>query len=268
MNVDIYIREKNGSREIRIPLLPEVITAKRGEAEFITYDIMNKGTVSIPSGVGLAGFSWESEFPGEGRTSDSMQRGTWKPPSTYDQLLEMWKNNGTQLNLMVTGYPINEDVYVQEYSGEASGGFGDFAYSLAFIEARDISITKTTVKKTSSSATTKRTSTKTTSYTIKSGDTLWGIAKQFLGSGTKWETIYNANKEIIEQTAKKYGKSSSNHGWWIYPGVTLTIPQDGTVSTSAASTTTTTTTTTTTSSTSAKAKKEQLNPVYRQWQKD
>lgn len=223
MNVDIYIRERNGSREIRIPLLPEVINVSRGEAEMISYSIMNKGEVVIPSGVGLAGFSWESEFPGANRTDKSMQRGVWKSPSTYDKLLESWKNNGTPLTLMVTGYPINSDVYVKEYTAKISGGLGDIAYSLEFIEARDITIKKTAVK--SAAKSTKRTAAKTTKYTIKKGDTLWGISKRFLGYGSKWETIYDANKEIIEKTAKKYGKSSSNHGWWIFPGVTLTIPQ-------------------------------------------
>lgn len=61
-------------------------------------------------------------------------------------------------------------------------------------------------------------------YTIKSGDTLWGISKQFYGDGAKWKTIYNANQSIIESTAKKYGRQSSSNGSWIYPGTKLTIP--------------------------------------------
>ncbi|MBR3997988.1 MAG: LysM peptidoglycan-binding domain-containing protein [Clostridia bacterium] len=225
MNVDIYIRERNGSREIRIPLLPETIIVSRGEAEMISYSIMNKGNVVIPSGVGLAGFSWESEFPGANRTDRSMQRGAWKSPSTYDKILESWKKNGTPLTLMVTGYPINSDVYVKDYKATISGGFGDIAYSLEFIEARDITIKSTKVNKKPASTPAKRTAAKTSTYTIKSGDTLWGIAKRFYGSGAKWEKIYNANKTIIEKTAKKHGKSSSNRGNWIYPGVKLTIPK-------------------------------------------
>jgi len=62
------------------------------------------------------------------------------------------------------------------------------------------------------------------SYTVKSGDCLWNIAKKYYGNGAKWTSIYNANKSIIESTAKKYGKSSSSNGHWIYPGTKLTIP--------------------------------------------
>ena len=57
-----------------------------------------------------------------------------------------------------------------------------------------------------------------------SGDTLWGIASRKLGSGTKWTKIYDANASTIEAAAKKHGKSSSDHGHWIWPGTTLSIP--------------------------------------------
>lgn len=63
------------------------------------------------------------------------------------------------------------------------------------------------------------------SYTVVSGDTLWGISKKFYGTGTKYSIIYNANKDLIESTAKSHGKSSSDNGHWIWPGETFTIPE-------------------------------------------
>lgn len=230
MQVDIYLREVDGDREIRVPILPESIGFKKGEASFIVYDIMNLGEVAVPSGAGLAAYSWESVFPGKNSPEADMVRGTWAAPKTYDKILENWKNNKKKLNLLVVGYPtINEDVYIETYEGSATGGFGDISYTVSFIEARSITI-KTKKVSTSSKSKPKSDpdkSKKSSSYTIKSGDTLWGIAVKFYGDGTKWKTIYNANKEIIEKTAKKHGKSSSQNGHWIYPGVTLTIPASG-----------------------------------------
>lgn len=34
-------------------------------------------------------------------------------------------------------------------------------------------------------------------YTVKPGDTLWGIAERFLGKGSRWREIYYANQAII-----------------------------------------------------------------------
>lgn len=46
------------------------------------------------------------------------------------------------------------------------------------------------------------TSTGTQYYTIESGDTLWGIAAKFLGNGSKYPEIFEANREVIEDPDK------------------------------------------------------------------
>ena len=221
MQVDIYLREKNGNREIRFPILPEKIPYKSGDTEFLTYDIMNRGEVAVPIGVGLAQIGWEADFPGEGRSEDPAIRGSWNPPKYYHDILEDWKAKGTLLTIIVTGYPFNFDVDISTYHADASGPFGDMQYTIELQEHRDITI-KTEQTNTSSS-TTQRTTQQTTTYTIKSGDTLWQIAERFLGSGSKWQTIYNANKDIIESTAKKHGYKSSDNGYLIFPGTTIKI---------------------------------------------
>lgn len=50
-------------------------------------------------------------------------------------------------------------------------------------------------------------------YTVVSGDTLWGIATRFYGNGALWPRIYNANKGVIGGNPNL-----------IYPGQVYTIP--------------------------------------------
>ena len=51
-----------------------------------------------------------------------------------------------------------------------------------------------------------------TTYTVKSGDCLWNIAKKYLGDGSRYNEIYNLNKDKITNPNL------------IYPGQVLTLP--------------------------------------------
>lgn len=222
IQVDIYIRERNGDRSIRIPWLPEEIEYTSGGTIRATFDIMNKGPVEVPTGSGLCRYSWNSEFPGPQRTDMSMLRGTYNAPEVYHNILEDWRNKGTPLNLMVIGYPINKDVTLDDYTGKATGAFGDIAYQVKFIEDRAITIQSTSPA--TNTAAEKRPATTSGTHTVAPGDSLWKIAQSKLGKGSRHAEIYNLNKEIIETTAKKHGKSHSNNGHWIYPGTVLQLP--------------------------------------------
>lgn len=218
-------------RGINFPVLPEKIKVKSGETTFVSYDIMNRGQVAIPTGTELTSVSWDSVFPGYG----SPYRGIhddiwWKDPKEYVNMLEDWKENGTVLTLMVTGYPINLDVYVESFEWEAVGAFRDIEYKITLVEAGDIVVAAKSDSSGLQHLSLKRSAKSSSSYTIKSGDTLWGISKKFYGTGTKWNKIYNANKTIIEKTAKARWKAAgikrgSQNGHWIFPGVKLTIPK-------------------------------------------
>ncbi|MEV7739122.1 cutinase family protein [Streptomyces sp. NPDC088921] len=60
-------------------------------------------------------------------------------------------------------------------------------------------------------------------HTVVPGDTLWGIATKFLGSGPSWSRIYDTNESLIETVARKFGHSSSGDGHLIFPGTRLRV---------------------------------------------
>lgn len=64
---------------------------------------------------------------------------------------------------------------------------------------------------------------------VKQSMTVNELAKQLDVSRDRLSLVINGKmmneaKDTIESTAKKHGKSSSDHGHWIWPGEVLTIP--------------------------------------------
>ena len=63
-----------------------------------------------------------------------------------------------------------------------------------------------------------------TSYTLQEGDTLYSVAKKLYGDGSMWTQIYDLNKDVIEEAAKKDGLESSSNGNVVYAGTVLKMP--------------------------------------------
>ena len=226
-DIYIYPEGKSKSSGIRIPWLPEEIEVDMGELRALEYNILDQGPVHIPNGSNLGSIRFSSIFPGKSRTKASLPfiRGSLIDPKTLTKQLDYWKEKGTKLKVIMTGTNINYSVYVSNFTYKHAGGYGDVSYDLELETRREVKIT--TIKQTSKPKNKAKSATKstTTTYTIKKGDTLWGIASKELGKGTRWKEIYTLNKSVIESTAKKHGKKSSDGGHWIYPGCKLKLPK-------------------------------------------
>ncbi len=225
-----------------MPVTPEKVQIKvKGNNK--TLSLINEGEVNQIKTNKLTEVSFEVLLPNQAYPFALYKGGEFLTPSYFLELFEKLKAEEEPfkfklLRLDPKGdslFDTSLDVTMEDYTidEDADEGF-DIKVSITLKEWRDYGVTTIKVKTNSSGKTTvtkkdtKNSSTKkskSSSYTVKSGDTLWAIAKKYLGDGSKWKTIYNANKSIIEKVAKSRGYASSATGHWIFPGTKLTIPK-------------------------------------------
>ncbi len=200
--MDFYLTAPDGGR-LHFPVNPEKITCKTGN-RILTFDVISLGEISLPRGRVPTVFTFEGFFPGEARRNDPKIK-SWRAPKELVGIFSRWRNEGVKLRLLVTETPVNHDVYFDgdgSFEHEWRGGYGDCWYSLRFVEARELVImaegeVRQATTAVAGAAPARPAPPAPKTYTVKSGDTLWAIAKKTLGDGSRWREIYQANASVI-----------------------------------------------------------------------
>ena len=234
INIKLKPKRKADGAAFFFPSLPERIQGAMG-ATLQSFEILSKGTVKAPKGRDVIEVKWSGEFFGKTKKDEPIvKKKYWKQPEKCVKQLRKWLNQGTVLNLVVSGTWINMDVTIASLDVEEYGAYGNVKYSLSLVQHRELKIYTTKEKgiafesaKASGKKTKERpgdgAATSKGSYTVVSGDTLWGIAARHCGGGPNWTKLYDANAATIEEEARRHGKESSDHGHWIWPGEVLNL---------------------------------------------
>jgi LysM repeat protein len=204
------------NKTYRLPVNPEQLEKESVQA-ISKYEILKLGQIAIPTHMELTEYTFEAEFPHEAQHYIETS-GEFKDADFYLNLFAGWRNKLVSPRFIASngiGDDTNTLVLIESVKEiEKAGEEGDKYVSFKLLEYRDFSkkpativeITsfsaKATKAKKKKAATTKAVNPKSNGYHIvKSGDSLWSIAKKYYGDGAKYNKIYNANKDKIKNPA-------------------------------------------------------------------
>ena len=206
--IEIYLKQ-NDDNVLRFPVTPSEI-ALNGSSDISTQKINNLGEISLFSGKKLKTTNINSFFPN--KVYNFCNYSDFEPPYEFVKRIEGWLSNGDKLRYIVTGMNINIPVIITSFEYMEKDGTGDVYFNLSLTESVPINITKTTKSNENSNSRTEENapSTKATTHKVVKGDSLWAIAKKYLGDGSKYPQIKEKNKS-------KYPSLSKNNiiyvGW-------------------------------------------------------
>ena len=231
---DFYF--KHGSDVLTFPITPGKLKLKV-ESKNKVVNLINGDDINILKSPSLTGVSFEARFP----MKQFPYAREYKEFKFYYDIFKELKEEKKSFRFIVARttpngkrtWDTNILVALEDFEIEESADEGDdVIVSFELKQYKEYGVTL--IKTSSNSQTTTSTSqkprnddgkaSKTQYHVVQSGDCLWNISKKYYGSGSLYKKIYEANKSVIESTAKKYGKKSSSNGNWIYPGTKLIIP--------------------------------------------
>lgn len=206
----IELSFNNRAVVFQIPVLPEEIEID-GEGQGEEHNVAGLGPINVIEAPKLKEISFSGVFPAD--MSNAIESKGFDAPADYIRHLEDWmtKKKPIRFIYISQGLKINIPASIEEFSYKEVGGSpGDFEYTLsvkeyAFYSAKKVVFAKVATGKKQAAATKPKRPderAKPKTVTIKSGDTLWVIAKTHLGDGSRYKEIMKLNN-ISEAQAKK-----------------------------------------------------------------
>lgn len=211
---------------MELPIAPQKLTVKiKGNNKTLT--LINEGDINFLRAPGLTEITFDAVLPMLGQYSFA---NGYHRPDSYLNKLESLMTGKEPFRFLVSRvspsgrllYDTNMKVSLENYTVTEDATKGpDVTVSITLKQYISYSTKTVTVvkpkpekkpvvqqkkKRETSSAP------KVKTYTVKSGDCLWNIAKKYYGNGAQYTKIYNANKGKIKNPNL------------IYPGQVLTIP--------------------------------------------
>lgn len=215
---------------VALPVTPSKLEMKI-KNQNKTINLINEGEINILKDAGLTEITFEAAIP-HVKYPYAIYPSEFKTADFYLNKFEQLKTSKKPFQFICSRvspskkllFDTNIKVSLEDYTIKEDASFGqELKVTIKLKQYKEYG-TKLVNIKTQQQATAQvasatvqkprpaETAPKIKTYTVKQGDTLWAIAKKYLGNGNRYTEIYNLNKNKI---------SNPN---LIHPGQVLTLP--------------------------------------------
>ena len=206
----IFRNTRTGEEQI-MPVTPPGFQVEQGRL-VEQVDMASFGQVNLPGLETLFNEQLTFLLPSSGRNYTSL--GYAGEPYSIVERLVRWSKAGDVLRLIVTQTPVNVPVLIAPVRYGEQDGSGDVYATLTLRQFRELTAETVSDSGTGNAArAAPAQERKETTYTVVSGDTLWGICRKFYGNGS-----------LATKLAGYNGVKNAN---LIYVGQRLNIPDKG-----------------------------------------
>ena len=157
-----------------------------------TIDLLNVGEINVPGKRGLVKVSLATFLPD---SNSPFFTGT--APEQIVQAVKKAKNGQKSIRIIISGSDVNTLFNVQSMNEIYKEGQGDIYIAWSFVELRDLNtgqVASFVRRYTDTGLCTRNTKQRVPKAVIvKSGDTLWNLAKRYYDDGSRWKDIALAN---------------------------------------------------------------------------
>jgi len=185
----VLLWHNNGAERIYFTINPQQIAISRPNTNRVLPLAMG-GSVNAWSGRGLREVKLATFLPSE----DSPFYGGESPATILDKL-RRWQDSGDPVRLILSDSDINDAFLIEDLTETLREGDRDVGLTLTLREYKFKSALAALAGGSGSAASSAREDERILpqTYTVKGGDTLWGIAARFYGDGTKWAALADKN---------------------------------------------------------------------------
>lgn len=220
--IRIFFNYEN--QTIQLPVNPSEI-AINTSSNIKSMEMVELGEISILKGQKLKEFKFGSFLPNEDKYPFILTKGDFREPQFYIDFFSKIIEDRKPCRFIVTDTNVNMLVSIVSFNHKRIAGDDDTIFDISLKEYRESRtrvlhafnednytegiqtpserlIVQNTAHNSPNNRHIERTIPKT--YTVKSGDNLWQIAKSVLGNGDRYKEIYELNKDKIKNPSLIY----------------------------------------------------------------